>query len=139
MPVDLRSVVVHAAVSSRMIGNCFWFSRSVLLLQSRAPLLWCCLPAPSSRNIKSSPNLSLGCAISKSDVHVCYCCRKMPVAVPDGCLLVQAGKQLERLTGGHVLAGFHEVRCIGPSRLRQYHPREVQPYPIVLLLVLLCF
>eukprot|EP00752_Nemacystus_decipiens_P011069 g9835.t1 len=35
--------------------------------------------------------------------------RKMPVAVPDGCLLVQAGKQLERLTGGHVLAGFHEV------------------------------
>ncbi|CAN0555158.1 unnamed protein product [Ectocarpus sp. 12 AP-2014] len=33
----------------------------------------------------------------------------MPVSVPDGCLLVQAGKQLERLTGGHVLAGFHEV------------------------------
>lgn len=29
--------------------------------------------------------------------------------MPDGCLLVQAGKQLERLTGGHVLAGFHEV------------------------------
>lgn len=38
--------------------------------------------------------------------------RKMPVSVPDGCLLVQAGKQLERLTGGHVLAGFHEVRSI---------------------------
>ncbi|CAM9268060.1 unnamed protein product [Ectocarpus sp. 4 AP-2014] len=35
--------------------------------------------------------------------------RKVPVSVPDGCLLVQAGKQLERLTGGHVLAGFHEV------------------------------
>lgn len=32
------------------------------------------------------------------------------MSVPDGCLLVQAGKQLERLTGGHVLAGFHEVR-----------------------------
>lgn len=35
--------------------------------------------------------------------------KKMGVAVPDGCLLVQAGKQIEYLTGGHVLAGFHEV------------------------------
>lgn len=39
--------------------------------------------------------------------------RRVPVSVPDGCLLVQAGKQLERLTGGHVLAGFHEVRPAG--------------------------
>lgn len=31
------------------------------------------------------------------------------VSIPDGCLLVQAGKQIEYLTGGHVLAGFHEV------------------------------
>ncbi len=29
--------------------------------------------------------------------------------MPDGCLLIQAGKQLEYLTGGHVQAGFHEV------------------------------
>jgi isopenicillin N synthase-like dioxygenase len=35
--------------------------------------------------------------------------RKSGVKIPDGCLLVQAGKQLEYLTGGHVLAGFHEV------------------------------
>ncbi|CAN0377090.1 unnamed protein product, partial [Phaeothamnion confervicola] len=35
--------------------------------------------------------------------------RKTSVAVPDGCLLVQAAKQLEHLTGGHILAGFHEV------------------------------
>eukprot|EP00941_MAST-03F_sp_MAST-3F-sp1_P003856 g3856.t1 len=34
---------------------------------------------------------------------------KVAVKVPDGCLLMQAGKQLEYLTGGHVLAGFHEV------------------------------
>ena len=34
---------------------------------------------------------------------------KMTVSVPDGCLLVQAGKQIEYLTGGYVLAGFHEV------------------------------
>lgn len=35
--------------------------------------------------------------------------KRIAVSVPDGCLLVQAGKQLEYLTGGHVLAGFHEV------------------------------
>lgn len=35
--------------------------------------------------------------------------RKMLVKVPDGCLLLQAGKQFEWMTGGHVLAGFHEV------------------------------
>jgi len=29
--------------------------------------------------------------------------------MPDGCLLLQAGKQLEYLTGGHIKAGFHEV------------------------------
>jgi isopenicillin N synthase-like dioxygenase len=35
--------------------------------------------------------------------------RKVPVKVPDGCLLVQAGKQMEYLTGGTVMAGYHEV------------------------------
>jgi isopenicillin N synthase-like dioxygenase len=35
--------------------------------------------------------------------------QKKQVFVPDGCLLIQAGKQIEYLTGGHVLAGFHEV------------------------------
>ena len=34
---------------------------------------------------------------------------KMRVAIPDGCLLVQAGMQMERLTGGAVHAGMHEV------------------------------
>ncbi|CAI5953144.1 unnamed protein product [Closterium sp. NIES-65] len=34
------------------------------------------------------------------------CCR---VSVPDGCLLLQAGKQMEWLTGGEVAAGMHEV------------------------------
>ncbi|KAL7419225.1 hypothetical protein Q5752_006062 [Cryptotrichosporon argae] len=36
---------------------------------------------------------------------------RMPARVPAGCLLVQAGKQLEWLTGGLVKAGFHEVVC----------------------------
>lgn len=35
--------------------------------------------------------------------------RKVAVKVPEGCLLVQAGKQCEYLTGGRILAGFHEV------------------------------
>jgi isopenicillin N synthase-like dioxygenase len=34
---------------------------------------------------------------------------KRVVKIPAGCLLCQAGKQFEYLTGGHVLAGFHEV------------------------------
>jgi len=34
---------------------------------------------------------------------------KVQVKVPDGCLLLQAGKQLEWLTGGEIKAGFHEV------------------------------
>lgn|SRR5690606_25154487 len=34
---------------------------------------------------------------------------KVLVRVPDGCLLLQAGKQLEWLTGGDIQAGFHEV------------------------------
>ncbi len=35
--------------------------------------------------------------------------RRLPVAIPPGCLLLQAGLQLERLTGGAVAAGRHEV------------------------------
>lgn len=35
--------------------------------------------------------------------------KKLLVKIPDGCLLVQAGKQMEILTGGKILAGFHEV------------------------------
>ena len=34
---------------------------------------------------------------------------KVSVKVPEGCLLVQAGKQIEWMTGGHVRAGMHEV------------------------------
>ena len=35
--------------------------------------------------------------------------RRVPVQMPEGCLLLQAGKQMEWLTGGHVQAGMHEV------------------------------
>ncbi len=49
--------------------------------------------------------------------------RKMAVRVPDGCLLVQAGKQMEYLTGGQVLAGFHEV-VVGPETLEVVGQRK---------------
>jgi isopenicillin N synthase-like dioxygenase len=34
---------------------------------------------------------------------------KMPVVVPNGCILAQAGMELEHLTGGYIKAGYHEV------------------------------
>lgn len=34
---------------------------------------------------------------------------KIEVSIPDGCLLMQCGKQLEYLTGGFCMAGYHEV------------------------------
>lgn len=34
---------------------------------------------------------------------------RLPVKVPDGCLIIQAGKQLEWLTGDAIRAGYHEV------------------------------
>ena len=35
--------------------------------------------------------------------------KKMQVKVPEGCLLIQSGKTFENITGGYILAGFHEV------------------------------
>ena len=35
--------------------------------------------------------------------------QKLKVTVPDGCLLMQAGLTFEKITGGYVLAGLHEV------------------------------
>jgi len=35
--------------------------------------------------------------------------QKKRVRIPDGCLLLQAGAQIEYLTGGECLSGFHEV------------------------------
>jgi isopenicillin N synthase-like dioxygenase len=35
--------------------------------------------------------------------------KKLAVRVPEGCLLVQAGIQVEYIIAGHVMAGYHEV------------------------------
>lgn len=34
---------------------------------------------------------------------------RLLVKIPKGCLLIQAGISFENITGGYVLAGFHEV------------------------------
>jgi isopenicillin N synthase-like dioxygenase len=36
---------------------------------------------------------------------------RLNVKIPDGCLLLQVGKQLELLTNGYFKAGYHEVVC----------------------------
>jgi isopenicillin N synthase-like dioxygenase len=43
--------------------------------------------------------------------------KKKSVKIPTGCLFVQAGKSFEQITGGYVLAGFHEVIYTEATRL----------------------
>jgi isopenicillin N synthase-like dioxygenase len=38
--------------------------------------------------------------------------------VPDGCVLVQAGQQLEYVTGGAILCGLHEVLAVEPAQAK---------------------
>ena len=35
--------------------------------------------------------------------------KRVPVKIPKGCLLLQAGSSFEHITGGYVLSGYHEV------------------------------
>lgn len=35
--------------------------------------------------------------------------KRMAAKIPEGCLLLQAGSMFEHITGGYVLAGYHEV------------------------------
>lgn len=35
--------------------------------------------------------------------------KRMQVKIPEGCLLLQAGKTFENISGGYILAGYHEV------------------------------
>jgi len=53
---------------------------------------------------------------------------KMAVKIPDGCLLVQAGLQLEHLTGGAVHAGMHEV-IVTPSTVAAAEKAEANGRP----------
>jgi isopenicillin N synthase-like dioxygenase len=54
---------------------------------------------------------------------------KVLVRVPDGCLLCQAGKQLEWLTGGEITAGFHEV-VVAPETLQAVEKAKKEGRPL---------
>ena len=56
--------------------------------------------------------------------------RKVAVKVPDDCLLVQAGIQLEHITGGYVKAGMHEVVCTDATvaAVEHTHRGTLQPH-----------
>jgi isopenicillin N synthase-like dioxygenase len=55
--------------------------------------------------------------------------RRCPVRVPDGCLLLQAGKQLEWLTGGDITAGYHEV-VVTPDTLKAVEKAQAEGRPL---------
>lgn len=48
---------------------------------------------------------------------------KKDVKVPDGCLILQVGKQLEWVTGGYFQAGYHEVIC-KPSTIEKLNENK---------------
>ena len=53
--------------------------------------------------------------------------KKMSCKIPQGCLLLQAGIMFEWLTGGYVLAGFHEVVYTDATkRVRDEKIREME-------------
>lgn len=52
---------------------------------------------------------------------------KMAVKVPDGCLLIQAGIQIEWLTGGYIQGGFHEVIYTDETKEKVNKRKETKP------------
>ncbi|KAH6596532.1 hypothetical protein BASA61_003460 [Batrachochytrium salamandrivorans] len=54
---------------------------------------------------------------------------KLLVKIPDGSLLVQAGKQMEWITGGHIKAGYHEVVVV-PQTLEAIERQRAAGRPL---------
>lgn len=54
---------------------------------------------------------------------------KVPVRIPDGCLLLQSSKQLEWLTGGFFYAGFHEV-IVSDETLKSIEKAKAEGKPL---------
>jgi len=54
---------------------------------------------------------------------------KYPVSIPPGCLLCQAGMQVERLTGGFIMAGYHEV-VVNETTVRQVEKAREEGRPL---------
>lgn len=55
---------------------------------------------------------------------------KIQVSVPNGYFLVQAGKQLQYITGGYILAGFHEV-VVNDKTIQQIQLAKENNQPLV--------
>eukprot|EP00892_Ulva_mutabilis_P010096 jgi/Ulvmu1/7459/UM037_0002.1 len=55
--------------------------------------------------------------------------QRMRVKVPEGCLLLQAGRQMAYLTGGDIVEGMHEVVCTEDT-LRAIEQRESTGRPL---------
>lgn len=53
----------------------------------------------------------------------------MRVKVPEGCLLLQAGRQMAYLTGGDIVEGMHEVVCTQDT-LRALEARRACKRPL---------
>jgi len=49
----------------------------------------------------------------------------LKVAVPDGCILMQAGKTFENITGGYVMAGLHEVIYTEETKAKYLKAKEL--------------
>jgi hypothetical protein len=98
--IDLLIAAAAAAAAgcrSRFPGLSVWLASGVLCLVS---VIDASTSAAAAACRSRFPGLSVWLADG----------RRLPVSIPPGCLLCQAGKQLEWLTGGHVTAGMHEVR-----------------------------
>ena len=52
---------------------------------------------------------------------------KKAVKIPEGCLLLQSGIQLEWLTGGYIKAGFHEVVYTDKTKEKVQKRLETKP------------
>lgn len=55
---------------------------------------------------------------------------RITVIVPDGYFLVQSGKQLQYITGGYILAGFHEV-VVNDKTIKQIQLAKENNKPLV--------
>jgi len=54
---------------------------------------------------------------------------KYPVSIPQGCIFCQAGMQIERLTGGYIMAGYHEV-IVTETTVRQVEKAREEGKPL---------
>lgn len=65
--------------------------------------------------------------------------RRLQVKLPPGEILIQAGQQMQHLTGGEVLAGLHEVVAVEDLDLSRDHAAGLVPWRVSRTLFAECF